>query len=67
MQISSRLRAGLGAAIFLAASLMIQPALAADKVSLFKIVTVKDEILIGISDAELAQIDGKDAAASPRC
>jgi hypothetical protein len=40
---------------------VIQPAFAADKVSLFKIITVKDEIVIGIPDDELAQVDGKDA------
>jgi hypothetical protein len=61
MQISKRLLLGLGAAAFFVASPMIQPASAADKVSLFKIVTVKDEIIIGIPDDELAQLDGKDA------
>jgi hypothetical protein len=61
MQISKRLLLGGGAAAFIATGLTIQPALAADKVSLFKIVTVKDEIIIGIPDDELAQLDGKDA------
>lgn len=61
MQISKRLLLGLGATAFIAESLMIQSALAADKVSLFKIITVKDEVVIGIPDGELAQIDGKDA------
>jgi hypothetical protein len=61
MQISKRLLLGLGATAFIAESLMIQSALAADKVSLFKIITVKDEVVIGIPDDELAQIDGKDA------
>ena len=36
-------------------------AFAADKVSLFKIITAKDEIVIGIADDELAQLDGKNA------
>jgi hypothetical protein len=61
MQISKRLLLGAGVAAFIMNGLVIQPALAADKVSLFKIVTVKDEIVIGIPDDELAQLEGKDA------
>ena len=61
MQISKRVLLGAGAAAFIVESLVVQPAFAADKVSLFKIVTMKDEIVIGIPDDELAQIDGKDA------
>jgi hypothetical protein len=61
MQISKRALLGAGAAAFIVGSLVVQPAFAADKVSLFKIVTMKDEIVIGIPDDELAQIDGKDA------
>ena len=61
MHISKRLLLGLGAATLIMKSIVIQPALAADKVSLFKIITAKDEIVIGISDDELAQIDGKNA------
>jgi hypothetical protein len=59
MQISRRLLAFIGATAFIVP--MIQPASAADKVSLFKIITAKDEIVIGIPDDELTQIDGKDA------
>ena len=40
---------------------MIQPAFAADKVSLFKVITAKDEIVIGISEGELAQMEGQNA------
>jgi hypothetical protein len=61
MRISKRLLLGLGLASFLVESLVIQPALAADKVSLFKVITTKDEILIGISEADLAQIEGQNA------
>ena len=61
MQISKRLLLGLGLALLIMESVVIQTAFAADKVSLFKIVTAKDEIVIGISDDELAQIDGKNA------
>ena len=52
---------GLGLAAFLMESLVIQPALAADKVSLFKVITTKDEIVIGISEADLAQMEGQNA------
>lgn len=61
MHISKRLLLGLGAATLIMESVVIQPAFAADKVSLFKVVTAKDEIVIGISDGELAQIDGRNA------
>ena len=42
-------------------SVVIQPAFAADKVSLFKVITAKDEIVIGISEGDLAQIEGQNA------
>ena len=61
MPLSKRLLLGFGAATLIMESVVIQPAFAADKVSLFKIITAKDEIVIGISDDELAQIDGKNA------
>ena len=61
MPISKRLLLGLGLAAFLMESLVIQPALAADKVSLFKVVTTRDEIVIGISEADLAQMEGQNA------
>jgi hypothetical protein len=61
MPISKRLLLGLGAAVLITECPVIQPALATEKVSLFKIITVKDEIVIGIPDDELAQVDGKDA------
>lgn len=57
MQISKR--AGLGLALAcLMGSMMVQEALAADKVSLFKVITAKDEIVIGLTDDELRQMDG---------
>lgn len=42
-------------------SLLITPAFAADKVSLFKVITAKDEIVIGLSDDELTKMDGNAA------
>ena len=61
MRISKRLLLGLGLATFLMESVVIQPALAADKVSLFKVITSKDEIVIGIGEADLAQMEGQNA------
>ena|ERR1700754_4954932 len=57
MQISKR--AGLGFALAcLMGSMMAQPALAENNVSLFKVITAKDEIVIGLTGDELKQMDG---------
>jgi hypothetical protein len=61
MRISKRLLLGLGAATLIMESVVIQPALAADRVSLFKVITSKDEIVIGIGETDLAQIEGQNA------
>ena len=61
MHISRRLRLGLGLATLIMETVVIQPAFAADKVSLFKVITAKDEIVIGISEGDLAQIEGQNA------
>jgi len=53
-----RLVLGLGVAGFIMESIVIQPAYAAEKVSLFKVITSKDEVLIGIPEGELAKMDG---------
>ena len=66
MPMSKRLLLGLGLACLIMESVVIQPALAADKVSLFKVITQKDEIVIGISDDELAQVDGRNAGGVAR-
>ena len=52
---------GLGLASLIIGSVVSLPALAADKVSLFKVITSKDEVVIGLSDADLAQVDGQNA------
>ena len=49
---------GLPLAGFIMESIVVQPAFAADKVSLFKVITVRDEIIIGIPEGELAGMDG---------
>ena len=57
MQITKR--AGLGLALAcLMGSMMVQTATAADNISLFKVITAKDEIVIGLSAGELAQMEG---------
>jgi hypothetical protein len=61
MHMSKRWLLGLGVAGLIMESVVIQPALAADKVSLFKVITQKDEIVIGMSDDDLAQVDGRNA------
>src|SRR6266404_486850 len=61
MQISKNLLLGLGLAGLIMASVVSEPAFAADKVSLFKVITAKDEVVIGLSDDDLAQVDGKNA------
>jgi hypothetical protein len=60
-QFSKRLLLGLVAAGLIMESMLSAPAFAADKVSLFKVITSKDEIVIGLSDDDLAQVDGKNA------
>jgi hypothetical protein len=61
MRISKRLLLSLGLAGLIMESVVTLPAFAADKVSLFKVITSKDEIVIGLSDDELAQMDGRNA------
>ena len=58
---SSRLLLGIGLAGLIMECTMIQPAFAADPVSLFKVITSKDEIVIGLSADELAKLEGNNA------
>jgi len=60
-QMSRRLLLGLGLAGLILENVMVTPTLAADKVSLFKVITTRDEIVIGLSDGELAQLEGGNA------
>ena len=66
MPLSKRLLLGFGLATLIMESVVIQPALAAEKVSLFKVITAKDEIVIGISEADLAQMEGQNAGGVAR-
>ena len=61
LRVSKRLLLGLGLAGLIMESVVSVPAFAADKVSLFKVITAKDEIVIGLSNDELAQVDGRNA------
>ena len=60
-QTSTRLLFGIGLAGLIMECTVIQPAFAADKVSLFKVITSKDEIVIGMTDDELAKLEGNNA------
>jgi len=60
-QTSTRLLLGIGLAGLIMESVVIQPAFAVDKVSLFKVITTKDEIVIGLSKDEISQLEGKNA------
>lgn len=59
--IPRKLLFGLGLAGLIMESVVSGPAFAADKVSLFKVVTSKDEVVIGLTDADLAQVEGQNA------
>ncbi|WP_249159563.1 hypothetical protein [Bradyrhizobium tropiciagri] len=59
--ISRKVLLGLGLAGLIITSVVSAPAFAADKVSLFKVITTKDDIVIGLTDAELAQVEGQNA------
>jgi hypothetical protein len=63
MHITKRLLLGLGLAGLMAGltmeTIVVQPAYAADtKVSLFKVITSRDEIVIGLPEDELAKMEG---------
>jgi hypothetical protein len=65
MSTLSRRHAFAGGALAFLLTAAIQPAFSQDKgmTTLFKIITVKDEIVIGLNADELGQIGGKDAGA----
>jgi hypothetical protein len=71
MKRPTRRHAFAGAALAMLVISASQPAFSEDKgmtsmTTLFKIITVKDEIVIGFSADELGQIGGKDAGAIAR-
>ena len=64
----SRRHALAGGALAVLLTTAAQPAFSEDKgmTKLFKIITVKDEIVIGLDAAELSQVGGDDAGAVAR-
>jgi hypothetical protein len=58
---SNRWLLGLALAGLILESVVTHPALATDKVSLFKVITARDEIIIGINDDQLSQFEAKNA------
>lgn len=54
---------GVGLAGLLIEAVVSHPAFAVNKVTLFKVTTPQDQIVIGLTDKELKQMRGKDAAA----
>ena len=60
-QTSTRLLFGFALAGLVLESVFFRPALATDKVSLFKVITTRDEIVIGLTDDELSQLEGRNA------
>ncbi len=64
----SRRNALAGGALAMLLTAAAQPAFSEDKgmTKLFKIITIKDEIVIGLNDGELSQIGGNDAGAIAR-
>jgi len=60
-QTSNRLLLGIGLAGLILESVVNHPALATDKVSLFKVITTRDEIVIGLSNDELSHVEGQNA------
>lgn len=65
-QTSTRLLFSIGLAGLIMESVVMQPAFAADKVSLFKVITSKDEIVIGLTDSDLAEVEGNNAGGVAR-
>ena len=62
MHITKRLLLGLGLTGLMAGltmeTIVVQPAHAAEKISLFKVITSRDEIVIGLPEDELAKMEG---------
>lgn len=63
---STHIVLGLGLAGLIVEAIVSHPALAVDKVVLFKVVTPQDEIVIGLAKDELAQMPGKNAGGVTR-
>jgi hypothetical protein len=63
---SNRLLLGIALAGLILESVVSHPAFATSKVSLFKVITAKDEIVIGLDDDQLATFAAKNAGGVAR-
>jgi hypothetical protein len=58
---SNRWLLGIGLAGLLLETVASHPALATDKVSLFKVISARDEIVIGMTDDQMSKLDSRNA------
>ena len=58
---SNRWVLGLGFAGLLLETIIAHPALATDKVSLFKVISARDEIVIGMTDEQMSKLEARNA------
>ena len=63
---SNRWVLGLGLAGLLLETIIAHPALATDKVSLFKVISSRDEIVIGMTANQMAELESKNAGGVAR-
>ncbi|MGM4923043.1 hypothetical protein AB8A31_09055 [Tardiphaga sp. 804_B3_N1_9] len=63
---SKKVVLGLAATLLLADILAPDQSAAAQKVRLFKVITVKDDIVIGLNDEQMSHLQAKDAAGVAR-
>ena len=63
---SNRWLLGLGLAGLLLETIVSHPALATDKVSLFKVISARDEIVIGMTDHQMSELEARNAGGVAR-
>ncbi|WP_299807870.1 hypothetical protein [Tardiphaga sp.] len=63
---SNRWLLGLGLAGLLLETIVSHPALATDKVSLFKVISARDEIVIGMTDDQMSKLEAPNAGGLAR-
>ena len=63
---SNRWLLGIGLAGLLLETIVAHPALATDKVSLFKVISSRDEIVIGMTDRQMAELEARNAGGVAR-
>ena len=63
---SNRWLLGLGFAGLMLETIVSHPALATDKVSLFKVISARDEIVIGMTDHQMSELEARNAGGVAR-